>query len=153
MKRGERGHVLIAEDNLVIQKVLTRMLASIGLSSTVVENGQQAVEFLQNNDGRSFGRSACTCVIMDVDMPQMDGLCATREIRKWEGTANGVANGDSLTPLRNRILCHSASATKDDWTRAGMDDQLEKPVKLTELRQAVETALEMQRASSDDSPW
>ena len=71
-----RGRVLVVEDNLVNQQVAKRFIERLGCEVTVVDNGQRAIEACRTTE---FG-----LVLMDVQMPVMDGLTATREIRKHE---------------------------------------------------------------------
>jgi len=111
---GARGkaHILVAEDNVVNQKVAARLLERGGYRVDVVADGQAAVD--------AVGRGQYDAVLMDCHMPVMDGFAATEEIRRREGTAHHIP-----------ILALTASATVDDRSRclaAGMDDFVAKPV-------------------------
>jgi CheY-like chemotaxis protein/HPt (histidine-containing phosphotransfer) domain-containing protein len=109
---GPGGRVLVAEDNLVNQTVAARMLEKIGYVVDVVGNGQEAVAAL--------GRTEYAAVIMDGQMPVMDGYEATRAVRAME-------TGARHTP----IIAVTASAMPEDRLRclaAGMDDFIAKPV-------------------------
>jgi CheY-like chemotaxis protein len=104
--------VLLAEDNRVNQQVAVALLQAAELAVEVVEDGQAAVDWLQ-----AGGR--CDLVLMDVQMPVLDGLGATRAIR--------------LLPGRERlpILAMTAHAFDHDHRNclaAGMDDHLSKPI-------------------------
>lgn len=112
--------ILIAEDNLVNQKVARRMLKKMGYTAEVVANGQEALEMVQR---RKFD-----LIFMDMRMPVMDGLEATRRIRKKFST-------DQL-----KIIAMTANAMKGDreeCINAGMDDYVTKPVKLELIREAI----------------
>ncbi len=111
------GHVLVADDNPVNQEIITRMLESFGIRVKVADNGQEAVQLLSRTD--------YDLVFMDYQMPVLDGIEATRQIR-----ANAARN------QRVPIVALSASALPDDlekYRQAGMDDFLAKPVELDQL--------------------
>jgi len=111
-------HVLLAEDNTVNQRLATRLLEKRGHRVTVANNGQEAIEQLQH--------ASFDLVLMDVQMPLIDGLEATRMIRQRE----------SETGLHQAIVALTAHAVKGDQERceaAGMDGYLAKPIRPEEL--------------------
>lgn len=121
--RRPQLRVLLAEDNAVNQTVGRLMLTKLGHHVDVVGDGRQAVEAVQ--------RAPYDLVLMDIHMPVMDGLEATRAIR--ERPAGSLAR-------QPRILAMTASSAAEDreaCTRAGMDGYLLKPVRLDQLAQAV----------------
>jgi CheY-like chemotaxis protein len=112
--------VLVVEDNDVNRKVVGAMLAKSRLDIEYVENGQLAVDAITG--GRKFD-----LILMDCQMPVMDGYAATRAIRAWE-----AASGAAHVP----VVALTAGAFDEDRERciaAGMDDFLTKPVHLDEL--------------------
>jgi CheY-like chemotaxis protein/HPt (histidine-containing phosphotransfer) domain-containing protein len=134
-----RLHVLVAEDNAVNQRVIVRLLEKLGHIPILAYNGQEAVEAYES---RPFD-----VVLMDVQMPVMDGLAATQAIRQSE----------ARNPGRRRlpIMALTAYAMRGDRERclaAGMDEYLTKPVKPEELAAAlnrlVETGHEAGRADT-----
>ena len=111
------GRVLVVEDNLTNRKVIQTMLAHFGLATTVVEDGQQCIDILQRD-------SAFDLVLMDLQMPVMDGYAATEWIRRWEATGQRP---------RLPIIAVTANAYDEDKKRClsvGMDDFLAKPISL-----------------------
>ena len=115
---------LLAEDNAINQKVTLRMLEAMGYRADVANNGTEALEL------RS--RRSYDIVFMDVQMPEMDGLEATRRIRELEGA---VSMGRSI------IIALTANAMLGDRERcltAGMDDYIPKPLRSQILQAAIE---------------
>lgn len=118
------ARVLVVEDNAINRKVAEAMLKRHGMESIGVENGQEALDLLQGGECPSL-------VLMDMQMPVMDGLTATRHIRAWERET-----GRARLP----IIALTANAFAEDDRRcreAGMDDFLTKPLNLDALRAAV----------------
>jgi PAS domain S-box-containing protein len=120
------GRVLLAEDNLVNQQVAIAMLKSMGFEVTLAEDGLQALD--------AASRWEFDLILMDCQMPRMDGYEATRAIRREE-----TENQDDLPPedtTRVPIIALTADATKDARRQcldAGMDDYLAKPFDQTQL--------------------
>ena len=120
------SRILLAEDNGVNQKVALLMLQKIGYKADVVSNGVEAIEALQ--------KKAYDIVLMDVEMPEMDGLTTTRYICQ------------NLSPqARPYIIALTAYATKEDRQKcldAGMNSYLTKPIREAELAKALQLATE-----------
>ena len=114
--------ILVAEDNRINQKVALKLLERIGYRADVAANGVEAL--------RALERQAYDVVLMDVQMPEMDGLTATRAIReRWPGSSGP------------RVIAMTANAMRDDreaCLAAGMDDFVSKPVVLANLAAALE---------------
>lgn len=131
----ERLHVLLAEDNLVNQTIAKRRLEKLGHKVTVVPNGRRAVE--------AVSATRFDCVLMDVQMPEMDGNEATREIRRLE-----AAGG--LTP--RFIVAMTAHAMKGDEEKClagGMDEYVSKPFRVERLTEVLELAKARKRESGE----
>jgi len=113
--------ILLAEDNVVNQKLALRLLQQMGYRADLASNGIEAVESLQ--------RQAYDVVLMDVQMPEMDGLEASRQITaRWQAQE------------RPRIIAMTANAMQGDremCLAAGMDDYLTKPIRVERLVEAL----------------
>jgi len=114
--------ILLAEDGVVNQRVAVLMLESRGHEVTVVNNGAEAVD--------RFETGAFDLILMDVQMPGMDGLEATRTIR-------GLETGDARIPII-AMTAHAMRGDREKCLEAGMDDYLSKPIQAQLLYAAVE---------------
>jgi PAS domain S-box-containing protein len=130
-----RLKLLLAEDNPVNQMLATRILEKLGHDVTVVGNGREAVSKAQ--------ASGFDLIIMDVQMPEMDGFEATAAIREWEKT----------TGKHIPIVAMTAHAMKGDRERclaAGMDGYVSKPIRIGDLEEAVIQATVAKQSSSTE---
>ncbi|MGK7900083.1 MAG: response regulator [Hormoscilla sp.] len=113
--------ILVAEDNAVSQKVLLRILEHLGYSADVVSNGFEVLSALY--------QKSYDLILMDIQMPEMDGLTATKYIcRQWQ------------IPSRPRIVAMTAGAMPNDRLKcleAGMEDYITKPIKVEALQSAL----------------
>ncbi len=121
---GRQGmKVLLAEDNAVNRTLATRLLQKHGHTVVVVENGRQALDALE--------RETVDLVLMDVQMPEMDGLEATAAIREKE-----KKTGDHLPIIA--LTAHAMKGDREKCLAAGTDDYLTKPIRTADLFAAVE---------------
>jgi signal transduction histidine kinase/DNA-binding response OmpR family regulator len=108
-------NILIAEDNLINQKVIMHILDKLGYKPEIADNGKTAVE--------AAGQTHFDVILMDMQMPEMDGLQATRVIRQ------------TLTkqPVIIALTANTIQGDKEECLQAGMNDFISKPIKLDEL--------------------
>jgi CheY-like chemotaxis protein len=132
----EPTRILLVEDNPVNQKVAELMLRRVGHPVAIAANGKIATRMVENGDFK--------LVLMDANMPVMDGMAATRWIR------------DHIPSERQpKIIVMTASLleeAKDDWKAIDIDGYMEKPVTLAVLSEAVQNALASPRGSRSAMP-
>ena len=124
-KDAAAHHVLVVDDSQTNRMVAEAMLAKLGCRHRAVANGAEAVEAV-------LGPEPFSLILMDCQMPVMDGFEATRRIREWE-----AAHGQARVP----IVAFTAAAFESDQQHcfeAGMDDVLVKPLKMTRLVQLLD---------------
>ena len=117
--------VLMAEDNAINQLVVRAMLEATGLSLTVVDDGQQALE--------AMARGGFDCVLMDINMPVMDGITALEAIR------SGAAGDPNLPVIA--LTASTMAGDRERFLNLGFSDHLGKPVKPVDLIQAIARAV------------
>ena len=143
---GSIARILVAEDNLINQKLAVRMLEKLGYQADVVGNGQEALAAL--------AKVSYAMILMDCQMPEMDGLQATRLIREREQARGNVEcgmNNDELNIPHSTLNIHhpqhipivaltanAMSGDRDLCLAAGMDDYLTKPVRKDSLKGALD---------------
>ncbi|HUX60937.1 MAG TPA: ATP-binding protein [Ignavibacteriaceae bacterium] len=111
-EQRKKFRILLAEDNFINQKVATRILSDAGYNTDPVNNGAEAFEAIKGKD--------YNLVLMDVQMPEVDGLMATQMVRKLEGEKSKV-------PII-AITAHALAGDKEKCIEAGMNDYLSKPI-------------------------
>ena len=160
------ARVLLVEDNEINQQVAREILAGAGLRVTVANNGQEAVDAVK--------QSRYDAVLMDIQMPVMDGYEATREIREWQLKADSsklkvedsdlTATGDQGADLRDQtsnlqpptsnlpiiaMTAHAMTGDREKSLEAGMNDHLAKPIEPNELFNVLEKWLPLQTSRPD----
>ncbi len=130
-----RSRILVAEDNAINQQIAHALLADLGHEVEIVADGRQAVEAVR--------RQHYDLVLMDVQMPVLDGLNATREIRLLEGEVGQLP-----------IIAMTANAMKGDreaCLEAGMNDYVSKPFEAAQFARTVERWLGLSRLAGDEA--
>jgi PAS domain S-box-containing protein len=127
------GRILLVEDDAVTQFAIRKLLEKSGFSVTCVWNGQEALDHLMAED--------FDCILMDIQMPVMDGVEATQRIR------SSLAPGKANIPII-ALTSYSMDGDQEKFLAAGMDAYLSKPVHLADLSQTIATACSKKRFSS-----
>jgi two-component system, sensor histidine kinase and response regulator len=122
LPRRAKGTVLVAEDNLVNRKIVQRVLENAGYRIDLADNGRQAVD--------KVAAAHYDLVLMDVQMPVLDGLAATRDIRRLPPPA-------ALTPIV-AMTANAMAGDREYCLEAGMDDYVSKPIRMEDLAQVLE---------------
>jgi signal transduction histidine kinase/DNA-binding response OmpR family regulator len=133
--RKRKIRILVAEDNVVNQKVALRILERLGYRADTVANGREAIEALE--------RIPYDLVLMDVQMPEIDGFEATRWIREPQ---SGSSNPD--IPII-AMTAHSMKGDRERCLAAGMNGYVSKPVSPSALEEALEKYLKPARTSHE----
>ena len=132
------GHVLLGEDNPVNQEIALLMLQTMGCTVTVAQNGREVVERVK--------QSAYDVILMDCQMPEMDGFEATRLIREWEEQG-------SRTPIPIVALtAHATAGDREHCLATGMNDYLSKPFSLERLHTTLASWLRPAPGPAQASP-
>ena len=138
LKHIRGAHVLLVEDNEINQQVAREILEGAGLSVSLANNGQEAIESIYNNE--------YDAVLMDVQMPVMDGYTATRKIRELQLKATQPkdrSEGSALSPQASELpiiamTAHAMAGDEQKSLAAGMNDHVTKPIDPEQLFAALQ---------------
>ncbi|MCJ7578669.1 MAG: response regulator, partial [candidate division Zixibacteria bacterium] len=136
-QKRRRAHILLAEDNPMNQKLVVILLKKAGYSVDAVEDGRMVIEVVK--------RKVYDLILMDVQMPEMNGFEATQAIRAREGEAKH-------TPII-AMTAHAMKGDRERCLQAGMDDYIAKPIEPQELFAAIEKWTKSQGKEKDLSPF
>jgi CheY-like chemotaxis protein len=125
--------ILLAEDNTVNQQVALLLLKKFGYRADVVSNGEEVLKALENAD--------YDVILMDVEMPEMDGLTATRLIRE--------RSSRWTSPWIIAVTAYSMLGDREKCLEIGMNDYISKPIRINELKEALENATKQCSLSQD----
>lgn len=119
---GENLKVLIAEDSSVIQNLTKKILQMQNYEISAVKNGKQVLEYMENND--------CDVILMDINMPVMDGMECTQNIR-------ALSNEEKANTPIIAITGNAKNYSEDDFRNAGINAYLQKPLNFDQLVEMV----------------
>ena len=131
-----RLRVLVAEDNIVNQKIIAALLARRGQDTVLVSNGRDAID--------AWRRERFDAIFMDVQMPEMDGFEATAAIRAAE---RGTDTHISIVAM----TAHAMSGDRERCLAAGMDDYVAKPISVMEIDRVLVQVAQSCRISSPNA--
>jgi CheY-like chemotaxis protein len=132
-------HILIVEDNLVNQRILAQQIRKLGATVYVANHGAEALALVQESkhyQGREQDGKELSVILMDLEMPVMDGLTCVRRIREME--REGLIRG------RLPIIAVTANARDEHIVMArdsGMDDVMPKPFRVVQIKGKIEALL------------
>jgi len=117
-----RMHILVAEDNTINQKLIFNILKKMGYYCDMVANGKEVLEALNNKFYH--------IIFMDVQMPEMDGIEATKQIHHLEKL--------KIKPIIIAMTAHVGMTEKGSYEKLGMDDYVSKPIDINQLKITLE---------------
>ncbi|WP_166362640.1 response regulator [Pseudomonas akapageensis] len=129
--------ILVAEDNSISTKVIRGMLGKLNLEPDTASNGEEAL--------RAMKARRYDLVLMDCEMPVLDGFSATQQLRAWE-----VGNHRQRTPVV-ALTAHILAEHKERARQAGMDGHMAKPIELSQLRELIEHWVAMREQGSNQA--
>ncbi|MFD2176562.1 ATP-binding protein [Veronia pacifica] len=132
-----KGHILVAEDNLTNQVVIEKQLNYLGYKVTMTENGVEAEQ--------AYRKDEFDIVLTDCHMPEMDGYELTRRLRE-------IQKGDGIRVPVIALTANVLVGEADKCFEAGMDDFISKPVEMGDIEGVLDKWLQNEGASADDTP-
>ena len=132
----QRLHILLAEDNAVNQRLALKLLEKRGHTAVVAANGKEALA--------AYAAEKFDLILIDVQMPEMDGFAATRAIREREAYTSSAPNQQAAVSPHIPIVAMTAHAMKGDRERcleAGMDSYISKPLNPQQLYEVIESVI------------
>jgi PAS domain S-box-containing protein len=135
--RFEGVHALLAEDHAVNREVAQEMLASMGVSVSLAENGREALDLAREND--------YDVILMDIQMPGMDGFEAARQIRSMD------RSGAQSVPIL-ALTAHAMKGDREKSLAAGMNDHITKPIEPEELNVVLRRWLPVEKCVAGETP-
>ena len=127
--------ILLAEDNSVNQKVASLLLEKLGYRADIVSNGSEAINLVQT--------VPYDCILMDVEMPETDGITATKRI---------IAQNLPHTPYIIGLTAYATREDRDRCFQAGMKDFITKPIRVAELERALNKIIALREQDSHQPP-
>lgn len=127
-QKRQKFRILVAEDNVVNQKVIIRMLNELGYEADSVSNGEEAVEQVK--------KDKYNAILMDVQMPELDGLEATVSIRELQDSVRNI-------PII-ALTAHALKGDKEKCLKAGMNDYISKPINVKQLANILDSWLNIE---------
>ncbi len=137
-KERSKYKILLAEDNSINQKVALKMLSYAGYPTDAVSNGIEAIEAVKNNN--------YDIVLMDVQMPEMDGFTATRKIRQM------IEDRKGKVPII-AITAHALMGDKEKCIAAGMNDYVAKPIAAEKLLSSMDSCLNIKAPAVEEKKY
>ena len=137
IKKYNNLHVLVAEDNVINQKLIERVLSDFGLEVTLADNGQEAVELRQ--------MYSYDMIFMDIQMPVMGGIEATKEILEYEEKQR-----KHHIPIV-ALTANALSGDREKYMNAGMDNYLSKPLEIEKIALLLEEYFSNRKENSSEN--
>jgi len=152
-KDNQKIKILVVEDNVINQKLLKRFIERAGHTCIIAENGQEAIDMYQENNIKDNGdknHQKIDLIFMDIEMPVMDGLLATLNIRQLEKQQQ-KEKGDKFSPV---IIIGLSGNARSQYIKlamdSGMDDYMTKPVTAQQIVDIIRKFISQKSQNSDN---
>ncbi|RHZ63626.1 putative sensor histidine kinase/response regulator [Aspergillus thermomutatus] len=133
--KSDGHHILLVEDNIINQRILSRKLQCLGFSVTEASHGREALDAVKNDH--------FDCILMDQAMPVMDGNSATKAIRELEKEEMA-----GYTPVLG-VTANVRAEQQEEMLQSGMDDVIHKPYRMCELTEKIEQLIQKESAHNE----